>query len=184
MGIPEDIGRLELQLRELVIKYEQYFFGIEKREPLKLLENVDRLARRYQNVSIPNTMLRFKYDSLVASLGVHRQKWTRINRLIEDGKYERDRFKMSLHRDEPAKEETAQAISPPLDPQLERVYQEYRNARLACNLPVENVSREKIALAIKHKIPALVKKHHCSDIELFVVIENGKPCLKARQKIS
>ena len=184
MGIPEDIGRLEQELRELIVKYEQYFFGIEKREPLQLLEQVERVIKRYQSISIPNTMLRFRYDSLVASLGVHRQKWTRVNRLIEDGKYDRDRYRMAMHRGEAAGEDSAPIVSALLDPQLERVFQEYRSARLACNLPVENVTREKIALAIKRNIPALMEKYHCTDIELFVVIDKGTPSLKARQKNS
>ena len=50
MGLPEDIARLEQDLRELIIRYEQYFCGIEKREPLQLLDEVERRARRYQNV--------------------------------------------------------------------------------------------------------------------------------------
>jgi hypothetical protein len=184
MGIPEDIARLEIELRELIIKYEQYFFGIEKREPLKLLEEVERLTRRYRNVSISNTMQRFRYDSLVAALNVHRQKWTRINRLIEEGKYVRDRFKMSLHQGEAAKERPAQQVSSDSDLQLDRIYQQYCAARKACNLPVENVSRERIALAIERQKPAILEKYRCSDVEFVVVIEKGKPCLKARPKSS
>ena len=178
MGIAEDITRLEHDLRELIIKYEQYFFGIEKREPLRLLEEVERQARRYQNMSIPNTRDRFKYDSLVAALMVHKQKWIRTNRLIEEGKYERDRFRMSLndgrkpHRAQPSKED-----------ELERVYQQYLAARKACNLPIANVSREKIIEAIERQRPAIQEKYHCKEVELVVVIEDGKPRLKARQKL-
>ena len=180
MGIAEDIGRLEQELRELIIKYEQYFFGIEKREPLRLLDNVDRLAKRYQNVSIPNTMHRFKYDSLVASLSVHRQKWTRINRLIEEGKYERDRFKM--RRNPPSPEQSAPSASRPSEPQLERIYREYCSARLACKLPVDKISPEIIARAIELKMPGILEKYRCTEVDFIVVVENGKPRLKARQK--
>lgn len=181
MGIPEDIARLELDLRELIIKYEQYFFGIEKREPLRLLDAVDRQVRRYQNVSIPNTSQRFKYESLVASLAVHKQKWTRTNRLIEEGKFQRDRFRMSLHQSEKARV----AKEPPRqDNQLEDVYQQYVSARQACNLPVENVTREKIAEAINRQKPALMEKYRCKDVDFVVVIEGGKPALKARPRNS
>jgi len=183
MGIPEDIARLEMDLRELIIKYEQYFFGIEKREPLKLLEAVDRLARRYQNVNISNTSQRFRYDSLIASLSVHRQKWIRTNRLIEEGKYQRDRFKMSLHQGE-RPQDAARPTPGAADAQLEGVYQQYISARLACNLPVENVTRDKVAQAINRQKPALMEKYRCSDIDFVVVIEGGKPSLKARPKNS
>ena len=181
MGIAEDIGRLETELRELIIKYEQYFCGIEKREPLRKLELVDRLVKRYQNVSIPNTMHRFKYESLVSTLSVHRQKWTRITRLIEEGKYVRDRSRMA-RSGQPGQDRSSPPSPAASEFQLERLYQEYRDARLACNLPVERLTPEKIALAIEQKMPAIREKYQCNDVEFFVVIENGRPRLKARQK--
>jgi hypothetical protein len=181
MGIAEDIARLELELRELIIKYEQYFFGIEKREPLKLLDKVDRLAKRYQNVSITNSMQRFKYDSLIASLSVHKQKWTRINRLIEEGKYQRDRFRMTLHQQQGA----LKAPAPPKESEeMERIYQQYLAARKACHLPVEKISRQKIEQAIERQRPMIQEKYNCRDIDFVVVIEDGKPRLKARPKSS
>ena len=184
MGVAEDIAKLELDLRELVIKYEQYFFGIEKREPLRLLDSVERAVRRYQNVGIPNTSQRFKYESLVATLSVHKQKWTRTNRLIEEGKFQRDRFRMSLHQAEKAeKPQKPKPVAPAAhDAQIESVYQQYVNARLACNLPVENVTREKLAEAINRQKPALIQKYGCRDVDFVVVIEGGKPSLKARPK--
>ncbi|ACH37123.1 hypothetical protein Gbem_0092 [Citrifermentans bemidjiense Bem] len=186
MGIQDDIARLEVDLRELIIKYEQYFFGIEKREPLRLLDTVERAVRRYQNVSIPNTSQRFKYESLVSTLSVHKQKWTRTNRLIEEGKFQRDRFRMSLHQKDTPKEPTVAAPTTKStnDSQLENVYQQYIDARRACNLPVENVTREKVAEAISRQKPALMEKYRCKDVDFVVVIEGGKPSLKARPKNS
>ncbi|HJV37075.1 MXAN_5187 C-terminal domain-containing protein [Geomonas sp.] len=177
MAIPEDIARLEQDLRELIIKYEQYFFGIEKREPLRLLDQVERLVRRYQNVTITNTRDRFKYDTLVAALSVHKQKWIRTNRLIEEGKYERDRFRMSLHDKKRTRTPAAQQVD------LERVYQQYLTARKACNLPVENVPMEKFVEAVERQKPAIMKKYGAEEVDLVVVIEGGKPRLKARQKL-
>lgn len=181
MSVPEDIAQLEIALRELVIKYEQYFLGIEKREPLRLLEDVERLAKRYRSVTITNTMQRYKFDSLVASLSVHRQKWTRINRLIEEGKYERERFKMSLRS---GGERPARTVPTFGGPDLEKIYREFRNARIACNLPVQDLTPEKISRAIERQKPAIMEKYSCKDIEFVVVIEQGKPRLKARPKSS
>lgn len=189
MGLPEDIARLEQLLHELVVKYEQYFAGIEKREPLLLLTEVEQLARRYHNVAITNTMLRYKYNSLISTLGVHRQKWNRVNRLIEEGKYERDRFKMALRScgrapssasDNPPPETAPQAQL--AKSQLDRLYQEYLEARKECNLPTDSVTREKVASAVERQVPALVEKYGSADVELRVVVENGKPRIKVRAK--
>lgn len=177
MGLPEDIALLEQNLHDLVIRYEQYFCGIEKREPLQLLDTVERLARRYQNIGIPNSMLKFKYNSLMATLSVHRQKWTRINRLIEEGKYTRDRFKMSLHQ---RQDEDRRVTRKQPDPTVERIFQEYLAACASCDLPVKSLSRDKIATAIERQKPAIMEKYHCRDIEFAVIIEGGKPRLKAR----
>ena len=46
MAIQEDIAFFEKGLNELIVKYEQYFLGIEKREPLKLLDEMEKLSRR------------------------------------------------------------------------------------------------------------------------------------------
>lgn len=181
MGLPEDITRLEQDLKELVIRYEQYFCGIEKREPLRLLDAVERSVRRYQNVAISNSMYKFKYNSLVATLCVHREKWTRINRLIEEGKYTRDRFKMSLHQREGV-ERTKAAPPETSEGTLDRIYRDFLEARKACNLPADGISRDRIAAAIARQKPAILEKYRCSDVEFAVVIEGDTPRLKARPK--
>jgi len=183
MGLVEDIARLEQDLRELIIRYEQYFCGIEKREPLQLLEEVERAARRYQPATINNAMHKFKYNSLVASLCVHRQRWVRTNRLIEEGKYTRDRFKMSL-RQRDAGERPAPSSPRAPESLLDRIFRDYIAAREACNLPTENLSKERIAAAIERQKPAILEKYRCHEVEFAVVIEEGKPRLKARPKKS
>ena len=73
---------------------------------------------------------------------------------------------------------------PAKDQQLEAVYRQYVDARRACNLPVDNVTREKLAEAINRQKPALMDKYRCKDVDFIVVIEGGKPSLKARPKNS
>src|SRR5512136_2031549 len=98
LGIPEEIALFELNLNELVIKYEQYFLGLEQRAPLQLLDDVEKVSRKYQGYQIVNTMLKFRYNATIARLNSYKQYWNRINRLIEEGKYSRDRFKMEMHQ--------------------------------------------------------------------------------------
>ncbi|KAF0221359.1 MAG: hypothetical protein FD174_497 [Geobacteraceae bacterium] len=180
MGIPEDIALFEQHLNDLVIKYEQYFLGLEKREPLKLLDEVEKSARKYTNVNIVNTMLKFKYNSVVARFNSYKQYWTRINRLIEDGKYSRERFKMDMHRmkghAKPPERES------PVNPDIEKIYQQYMEARKACRLPVDNITPEMIATTLERQKPAIVNKYRCDKIEFKVVIEEGIPKIKARPK--
>jgi hypothetical protein len=179
MGIQEDILHFEQSIGELIIKYEQYFLGLEKREPLKLLEEVDRIARRYANVQIVNTMLKFRYNALVARLNSYRQYWNRINRLIEDGKYSREKFKME--RQQGRHQPPAPRDKPANGHDLDNVWQQYLAARRQCNLPVDTVSRDQIVTVIEKQRPLLMAKYNCA-IEFKVVIQDGAPKIKAQPK--
>jgi len=181
MGIQEDLTFLEERINELVIKYEQYFLGLEKREPVKLFEDVDRFIRRYNTSTIFNTMYKHKFHTLSAKFNSYKQYWTRTNRLIEEGKYSRDRFKMERHLAEAAPRPPAERTAGKADTSsLETVYQNYLEARRKCNLATENISREQMFSVIEKQREVLKNKHRCNDVEFRVVIEDGAPKLKAR----
>lgn len=177
MGIPEDIDLFERSLKDLIIRYEQYFLGIEKREPLKLLEEVERLARRYTAAAISNTMLNFRYNALKSRLVSYRQYWNRITRLMEEGRYSRDRFKMEMHRAEGRLREDKTEEN-----ETDRFYRQYLEACRACDIPTGKVTREMISAALDKHRSAILDKYRCVDVEFRVQVEDGKPKIKARPK--
>lgn len=184
MGIPEDIELFDRNLKELVIKYEQYFLGMERREPLKLLEEVERLARLYTASAISNTMLMFRYNSLKSRLVSYRQYWNRTKRLIEEGKYSRDRFKMMRHQIEqpelPTTPEKSREKLPESD--ADQVFRQYLDACRSCNLPTTSLTMEKISSTLEQYRGALPEKYRDRQVEFRVVIEEGKPKIKMRPK--
>jgi len=185
MGIPEEIALFEQNLSVLIIKYEQYFLGLEKRAPLLLLDEVERASRQYQGYQIVNTMQKFRYNSAIAKLNSYKQYWNRINRLIEDGKYSRDRFKMAMHQKEepagmPVREHAKESR---VNPEVQRIYQQFIEARKACHLSVSSITPEMIATAIEKQKPGIINKYHCSKVEFVVVVENGMPKIKARPRL-
>jgi leucyl aminopeptidase len=185
MGILEDLSLFELNLNELIIKYEQYFLGLEKREPLQLLNEVERFARKYQVTQISNTMQKFKYNSIVARLGSYKQYWTRINRLIEEGKYSRDKFKMEMHQRKDSKNQPAKELEKEqrINPELQMLYQQFIDARKTCHLPVNSITPEMVAAAIEKQKPAILSKYNCDRVEYAVVVEKGTPKIKVRPKL-
>ena len=185
MGIPEEIALFEQNLNQLVIKYEQYFLGLEKRAPLSLLDEVERASRQYQGYQIVNTMQKFRYNAAIAKLNSYKQYWNRINRLIEDGQYSRDRFKMEMHlKEEPAGTRAREHVRESrINPEVQRVYQQFIEARKACHLSVNNITPEMIAAAIAKQKPGIIDKYKCGNLEFVVVVEKGMPKIKARPKL-
>jgi hypothetical protein len=186
MAIAEDLAKLEQQLKELVTRYEQYFVGLEKREPLQLLTEVEKMVRRYAGVPINNTMYKHKYNMLVARLNTYREHWNRILRLIEEGKYSRDRFIRDLHLRQKTKKpghheeviEVEQHL-PHHPTELDRIFNELREARKACHMPVEKLSIEQVAATIEKSKAALSARLGTDDLVFRVVVEDGKPKIKA-----
>jgi hypothetical protein len=172
------------QLKELITRYDQYFVGLEKREPLPLLGSVEKMVRRYANTPINNTMYKHKYTMMVARLNTYREHWNRILRLIEEGKYSRDRFIRDLHLRQKDKHHIhhEEHHKPTHDPELDRIFIELREARKACNLPVDKLSIELLAAKIEKSKAALSARLGSVDLVFRVVVENGKPRIKASQR--
>lgn len=181
MGLVEEIARLEQQLNALIIKYEQHFLGLEKREPLRLLDQVDQTFRRYLSSTIHNTMVKFKLNSLAARFNTYKRHWVRINRLIDEGKYSRDRFKMEMHDLDQNQRRQPEAGEPRgNEGEVEELFRQFVQARRECNLPTANITPGMIAEAVEKQKPMIRKKYDCEMVEFKVVIEDGKPKIKAR----
>ena len=181
MAIAEDIILLDQKLGELIKKYEQYFIGLEKREPLQLLGDVEKLVRRNTGVPISNTMHKHRFSMLVARLNTYREHWNRILKLMEEGRYSRDRFISDLHLRQKGRPDTRESDSQPASAEsdIDRLVREFREARKACNMPTDKVTRELVVATIEKQKPTLAAKLGTDNFTFRVVIENGKPKLKA-----
>lgn len=183
MAIADDMAKLDQQLSELITRYEQYFIGLEKREPLPLLNEVEKLVRRYTGTPITNTMYKHKFNMLVARLNTYREHWTRILRLIEEGRYSRDRFISDLHQKQQGGKGRAGKSGDngnnAAESDLDRLFREFREARQACNLPNDKLTRDLVAATIDKQRPVLESKLGSADLTFRVVVEGGKPKIKA-----
>jgi hypothetical protein len=177
MDIQDDLIRFEQNLNELIIKYDQYFLGLEKREPTKLLEEAERFARKYQPAHINNAMNRFKYTNLIGRLNSYRQLWNKTLRLLEEGKISRG----SSLRARTTRKKTARPDSA-APSEIQQIFRDYIEARRDCGLPVDAITPDLIAEAIATQKPAIVEKYRCDTVEFRVVVEGGAPRIKARPK--
>jgi hypothetical protein len=97
---------LEDELEELKAKYEQYFLGVERREPNRWREDVKKKVLRLKSAFTRNTGLKFRIQSLYARYLSYERMWQRSVREKEEGTYRRDVFKakMRAKHDEAAAE--------------------------------------------------------------------------------
>jgi hypothetical protein len=95
---------LEDELEELKVRYEQYFLGVERKEPARQREELRKRVLRVKETFTRNTGLKFRMQSLYARYLAYERMWMRSVREKEEGTYHRDLFKARLHarKEEPA----------------------------------------------------------------------------------
>ena len=79
--------RLTRQSEELRRRYEQYFLGVDKREPGVLRERMEIELRKCRLTNAFKTSTRFRYTQFLARYRSYCAYWERVLRQIEDGSY-------------------------------------------------------------------------------------------------
>jgi len=175
MGAHEDILLFEIKLQKLKVEYDQYFAGVIKIPPFKLHEEVKRIIRLQSGKPISNTSLQFKYNSLVGRYTSYNNLWTRHMRQLEEG---------TLKHGQKTGMGDAKAAEKPLteETSAEKLYKDYMTAQKSLNASVDGITVKGLQAIINKQTAAIQAKYKCSSVDYKVVIENGKPKIKATPK--
>jgi hypothetical protein len=177
-SIEEELKILEFKLNQLKREYDQYFLGTRPREPVLLAGEVRKIIARISNNAIQNTGMKFKFASVCSRYQAFNRVWQETLRKIDQGTYERHRFKANLHqREGPSPAATAAASGAKLDDPA--VYEAYVEARRACGQGVDNLSPAKLQAVLRKQEQALRARHGEAEVRFRVVVEDGKAKLKA-----
>lgn len=194
MNERRDIGRtlsdIEQEMKELEIAYEQYFAGVEKREPIKLREAMARRLRQFANRRIVQTDLRYRSQNLATRFHTYCGYWDRVLRLIEEGRYSRQQGLLPKLSPPPVEAPTAKASAPPPEQatanpagngrEFDSVYQKLVEAHQACNLKVPQ--RQKVEEFLAQQKDKIREKFGDRPVEFRIDLEGGKPKLKVKAK--
>jgi len=172
---------MEQDLKDLQIRYEQYFAGVEKREPIREREELSRRLRLLSNRRIIQTDLRFRHQSLLARFHSYASHWDRILRLIDEGKYERHLAKLKRPQSDGAPQTRQEGDAAP-DATVDRLYQDLVTARQTCNLSGTAPDRQQVAEFLSRQREKIREKFGDREVDFVVVTEDGKPKIKVRAK--
>jgi hypothetical protein len=93
-----DVKSVEEDLEELKARYDQYFLGVERKEPVRQRDELRKRVLRVKEAFTRNTGLKFRIQTLHARFLSYERMWLRSAREKEEGTYRRDLFKARLHR--------------------------------------------------------------------------------------
>jgi hypothetical protein len=89
---------IEEELEALKARYDQYFLGIERREPARWRDEIRKKVMRLKGEFTRNTGLRFRIQTLHARYLSYERLWMRSAREKEEGTYRRDLFKARMRQ--------------------------------------------------------------------------------------
>ena len=174
-AIAEQLDRIELSMKELVIAYEQYFAGVEKREPIRARDELNRQLRHFANRRIIHTELRFRYQTLASRFHTYANHWDRILRLMDEGRYVRQTAGARPPAPSPA------AAGGPPDA-VESVYRDLVAVHTASGLSGPPPDRRQVAELLGRQREKIRATFGDREVDFHVVTENGRPRIKVRAK--
>ena len=169
-----ELDDIQQQMKELEIRYEQYFAGVEKREPHRERLAMAKRLRQYSNRRIIQTDLKFRCQGLTSRFMSYSQYWDRILRLIDEGKYHRHTARLNTP---PVADKQSPAISSSTY-EAERLQHELSEARKAAGLPGAAPSSDKIAAFLESQRERIKSRYGDKPVQFSIDTSDGKPRIK------
>ena len=188
----EDLSRLEQDIRQLKIEFEQYFGGGRKRPPNDVEWRIEQVIKRYgDRAAQMNYGQRFRYGNLAQTYAKYREIFHKRMQKREEGTVERhfgaaaraieaERARARGARPQPSVSIACFDLERESD-KVDKLYEAFRDALQRCGESVEQLSREKFQKFLTQKSEQ-IRKDRGQELEFVVSMENGKARLKARVK--
>ncbi len=178
--IEEELEDLELKLRQLKVRYDQFFHGSERLPPWSLRGQVDRLVQKYLHVTMRGFAHRYRFNNLLYRYQSYTELWARKMRTQEEG----ERPSVAARRQHQVSEKLvarARVADPRSDPdQLREIYDKFVESREKNGVKKKPVSFDKFVRGVAGQAAQLRKSSGCAEIELRLVVKNDEVQLKAR----
>lgn len=171
-NLKDALDRIETDLADLKRQYDLFFQGVRRSEPQEERRILEWMVRRLGQRKIPNTTDQFRFTGLQSRFHSYSNLWTRMVRDLEEGRLERD-ARGNLVRTKGAREE------PVAPDHLDQVLEQLRNARQECGIPTEERDIASLRKTLLSRAAEIAGTSGARRVEFRVVIEEGKPKVKA-----
>ncbi len=181
--IDQVLSEIQQEMKELEIRYKQYFAGVEKREPQRSRTELARRIRHFTNRPIFQTDIKFRYQGLASRFYSYSQYWDRILRLMDEGKYHRHLSnKPAAPKLADLPQPQVQASPAATGDEADSLLTALVEARQKCGQNGPAPSREKVNQFLAAQKQKVQKQYGDRPVEFLVDSSSGKPQIKIRFK--
>jgi len=191
-SVADRLDELEQRMFLLKIEYEKYFTGIERKEPLRDRQEIQRMLRDFIDEPIRSAQQRFRHQSLKSRFQSLELYWTRNLIQMERGTHNKLKFRADLKEQRAAPGAVPETLSAEQQQvlrerqeQLERedrayrlVFEKYMEARKQCGQAGE-ISYDAMRDALRNQVRQIKATYNVPSVKFRIVVENGKAKVKA-----
>jgi hypothetical protein len=190
----EDMNKLEADIRQLKIEYEQYFGGGKQRPPADIEWRIDILMKRYSDRGAEmNYTQRFRYGNLVQMYTKYRDMFRKRLKQKEEGRVQRHfgaaarEIEKERGRRRAANPEDFPFTISCKDPdhetkKVDELYSAFRQAKVQAGDSTEGLTIESFHQFVRQKTDLLKKQKNAHEVEYVVSLEGKHAKLMARVK--
>ena len=173
-----ELATLRDRLEALRSKYDRYFMGLERIPPDKIRSELARDLRNSKLENTHKTAMKFRFNNVRQRMNTYTRYWDRIMRLIEEGRFKRERGSLQKMGGPPA--------APPDEPgggggaEKERaVYDSWKKAQTEVGRS-SDVDFERFQQKLAKQRQAQKDKFGWDDVSYSVRVKDGKVALVAK----
>ena len=177
--IEEQLADLEIKLRQLRVQYQQFFNGGMKLPPTVARAEVDRIVRRFANLTLRTFAERYRFNNLQAKYQSYCELWGRQMRTQEEGERPSVAARQRVQVSEQLVARARVANPSAQQEQLKEIYSRFIEAR-SQHGQKKGLSFDKFVKGVAGQAAQLQKSSGCAEIELRLVVKDDQVQLKAR----
>lgn len=103
--IGETIDALDEDLAALRVRYDQFFLGLERRNPVADYDGLKRRILKLKTASVRNTALKFRVHTISNKFLSYERLWLKTLKEMEEGTYKRDLLRIDRKKSKPKEKE-------------------------------------------------------------------------------
>lgn len=182
MDVRAELDRLEAELAELKIQYEQYFTGILALPPDKLHNQVKRQMRELLRAPFKNSAMNYRLRTLEGRYHTFHTYWQRVMRQREEGNYSKDVFKATMRERAALDEAKSQTKVGAAERRLENLYNSYRNTLEKQTGKKHNIDYEAFEKSLLQRAEDFKRSSNAERLSFKIVVEEGKVSVRIAAK--
>jgi hypothetical protein len=173
-----DLHRMDVAMRELKVKYDQFFAGALDRQPFELRAEIERIIDRINRNPPGKFAVRFRFNSLVARFNSFSELWSKTLRAQEEGDHRTPSLAERFNIRERLLTRCLVGDAKESQTELKRLHARFVEAQERRGK--RGVPFERFARGIASQSDRLRASHECDQIEVRLVETDDEVQVRAR----